>query len=93
MASRRYTYSRTINTVEGVEKFEAHEWDSFDEAKAAVERGINDRKLQIEAKYPRLAGAATIANSVPLNQTESIKSDTTSTYVKPSVLTPVTAEK
>lgn len=47
MASRRYTYARTIRGPEGSETFSAVEFDSFDEAIAAVEKGVHDRKLQI----------------------------------------------
>lgn len=50
--SRRYTYARTIPTVEGQETFTAAEWDSFDEAKTAVEKGIRDRKIELAQKYP-----------------------------------------
>lgn len=45
--SRRYTYARTIVGPEGSETFTGVEFDSFDEAVAAVEKGIHDRKLQI----------------------------------------------
>jgi hypothetical protein len=48
--SKRYTYSRSINTVEGVETFTADQFDSFDEALRAVERGISDRKHQLKEK-------------------------------------------
>lgn len=77
MASRRYTYSRTINTIEGTEKFEAHEWDSFDEARTAVEKGIRDRKIQLEEKYPnRVIGNANmgLTPSVPYVKPEVMKS-------------------
>lgn len=50
--ARRYTYSRTIRTIEGEEKFEAHEWDSFDEAQNAVELGIKYRQIQLKERYP-----------------------------------------
>lgn len=49
MASRRYTYARTIEGPEGAETFSAVEFDSFDEAISAVERGISDRRLQIKS--------------------------------------------
>jgi hypothetical protein len=45
--SRRYTYSRTINTPEGAETYTAEAFDSFDEAKTQVDKGIHDRKLQL----------------------------------------------
>lgn len=45
--SRRYTYARTIDGPEGPETFTAVEFDSFDEAITAAEKGIHDRKLQI----------------------------------------------
>ena len=47
--TRRYTYSRAIKTPAGLETFTAQEWDSFDEAKTAVDKGIRDRMLQVEA--------------------------------------------
>lgn len=48
--SRRYTYSRTIDTPEGKETFTAEQFDSFDEARAAVEKGVRDRRLQFPAQ-------------------------------------------
>lgn len=44
--AKKYTYSRAIETPEGVESFSAVEFDSFDEAIKAVDRGVSDRKLQ-----------------------------------------------
>lgn len=61
--SRRYTYSRSIRTEEGVETFTAEEFDSFDEAKNAVDRGINDRKLQIAAEKKAQSNAASSAST------------------------------
>jgi hypothetical protein len=49
---RKVTYSRTFNSLEGQEVFSAVEFDSFDEAKKIVDRGINDRKTELKAKYP-----------------------------------------
>lgn len=45
--SRRYTYSRTIDTIVGKETFSAVEFDSFDEGIKAVEKGIYERKLAL----------------------------------------------
>ncbi len=61
--SRRYTYSRQIRSSEGQETFTAEQFDSFDEAKKAVDKGVRDRMLEIEAtlpthkKYPTPASA------------------------------------
>lgn len=44
--SRRYTFSRTIETPDGKETFTAEQFDSFDEARNAVEKGVRDRRLQ-----------------------------------------------
>lgn len=46
--SRRYTYSQTIKTEVGFETFTATEFDSFDEAQRAVEKGVYNRKLELE---------------------------------------------
>lgn len=59
--SRRYTYSRTIKTVDGDETFSAVEFDSFDEAQRAVAKGISDRLLELKQKHgakdvPHLTG-------------------------------------
>lgn len=51
---RKYTYSREIETLEGKEVFTAVEFDSFDEAKKAVDKGIYDRELQIKEELPRV---------------------------------------
>jgi hypothetical protein len=48
--SRRYTYTRTIDTPQGKESFTAVEFDSFDEAIKAVDKGIYDRKLELGFK-------------------------------------------
>lgn len=45
--AKKYTYSRTIHTIHGMEMFSAVEFDSFDEAVKAVDKGIHDRKLEI----------------------------------------------
>jgi hypothetical protein len=49
---RKFTYSRTLNTPEGLETFSAVEHDSFLEGQRAVDAGIHDRKIQILNKYP-----------------------------------------
>lgn len=49
--SKRYTYSRAITTRDGVETFTADQFDSFDEAQTAVEKGIRDRRLQLKKTY------------------------------------------
>lgn len=48
--SKRYTYSRMIVTDEGSETFTAVEFDAFDEAVKIVDRGIYERKLELERK-------------------------------------------
>lgn len=48
--SKRYTYSREITTPSGKETFTADQFDSFDEAQKAVEKGIHDRRLQLTAQ-------------------------------------------
>lgn len=48
--AKRFTYSKTIHTFEGPETFTAVEFDSFDEAIKAVERGIYERRLEIGKK-------------------------------------------
>lgn len=45
--SKRYTYTRTISGPQGPEAFTADQFDSFDEAKRAVDKGIHDRMLEI----------------------------------------------
>lgn len=49
---RKYTYSRTLVTPEGIETFTADKFDSFDEGQVIVDKGIADRKLQILTLYP-----------------------------------------
>lgn len=59
--SRRYTYSRTINTPEGRETFTADQFDSFDEARNAVEKGVRDRRAQ----FPQIASlGATVSDAL-----------------------------
>lgn len=48
--SKRYTYSKTINVADGQETYSAVEFDSFDEAKKAVDKGIHDRMLELSPK-------------------------------------------
>lgn len=45
--SKRYTYSRAFHSNHGQEVFTAVEFDSFDEAIKAVDKGIYDRKLEL----------------------------------------------
>ena len=45
--AKKYTYSRQIATGAGLETFSAVEFDSFDEAIVAVDRGIKDRQAQV----------------------------------------------
>ncbi len=59
--TRRYTYSRTIDTPEGKETFTAQEWDSFDEARTAVEKGVHDRRLQFGVKTVKATDTGNIA--------------------------------
>lgn len=74
---RKVTYSRTLNSIEGQETFSAVEFDSFDEAKRLVDKGIHDRKLELATKYPnanlgsaKLAGPHTAAPSMPVGETQ-----------------------
>lgn len=48
---KKYTYSRALelDPTCGIETFQACEFDSWEECQAAVEKGIKDRRLQIEA--------------------------------------------
>lgn len=50
--AKKYTYSRQIATGAGLETFSAVEFDSFDEAIVAVDKGIKDRQLQVPARVP-----------------------------------------
>lgn len=50
--SKRFTYSRTVTTPglgrdREIETFTADGFDSFEEAKKAVDKGIYDRKLEM----------------------------------------------
>lgn len=49
----KYNYARTINTIDGEERFEAVECASFDEAQKYVEKGIYDRALQLKERMPK----------------------------------------
>lgn len=63
--ARKYTYSRTLNSVEGQEVFTAHEFDSFDEAQNAVEKGLHNRKIQLAQRYPgAVLGGSTTGTSL-----------------------------
>jgi len=62
--SKRYTYTRTIETEAGKENFAAVEFDSFDEAINAVDKGIRDRLLSFrtpDLPPPGAIGKAPIA--------------------------------
>lgn len=63
--SRRYTYSRTIDTPEGKETFTAEQFDSFDEARNAVEKGVHDRRLQFPRGIVSNNIALAPANEIP----------------------------
>lgn len=57
--AKKFTYSRMIVTDAGSETFTASEFDSFDEAQRVVEKGIHDRRLQLDAeKSTRRASTA-----------------------------------
>lgn len=45
--AKKYTYSRTIQTIHGHETFTASEFDAFDEAQQKVDKGIHDRRLEL----------------------------------------------
>ena len=51
--SKKFTFSRQIVTPEGVETFEACEFDSFDEAKKLVDKAVYERRLEIGPSAPR----------------------------------------
>ena len=59
--SKKYTYSREVKTTKGVERFTAVEFDSFDEAIKAVDKGIYDREISL---------AALIKTSIPAMQSQ-----------------------
>lgn len=46
--SKKYTYSRGVSLGLGIETFTAVEFDSFDEAIKAVDKGVADRKNEVE---------------------------------------------
>ncbi len=48
----KFTYSREIFGPEGREVFTVEQANAFDEAQKLVEKGIADRRLALEAKYP-----------------------------------------
>lgn len=52
---KRYTYSRTVKTSEGNETFTADQFDSFDEAINAVNKGIYERELFLAEKQKTAA--------------------------------------
>ena len=52
--SRKYTISRTIKTPYGDETFTAVEFESFDEARVALEKGVYDRKLQLDQESKKV---------------------------------------
>lgn len=41
-----------MTSIEGTEVFTAQEFDSFDEAKIAVDKGIRDRKIELAQLHP-----------------------------------------
>ena len=46
----KFNYARSLETPYGTETFTAIECSSYDEAIKLVEKGIYDRKLQLEAE-------------------------------------------
>lgn len=77
---KRYTYSRSIKTPEGNETFTADQFDSFDEAISAVNKGIYERELFLAEK----AKKATVAN-LPVENEDS-KKDPAETVQVPGTL-------
>lgn len=55
--AKKYTYSRQIVTPDGVETFQADQFDSFDEAKKSVDKAIYERRLEIRPQG-LMSGAA-----------------------------------
>lgn len=54
---RKFTYSRT----RGPETFSAVEFDSFDEAKRAVDKAIHERELEDRPEKPKASGTGSPA--------------------------------
>lgn len=49
--ANKYSYSRTIRTSDGEETFSVTEMASFDEAKREVDKGIRDRRLELQREF------------------------------------------
>lgn len=55
--SKKFTFSKGVLTPSGEETFTAVEFDSFDEAIKAVEKGLHNRELELTPKVnPLLRG-------------------------------------
>lgn len=65
--AKKFTYSRTLSSFEGIETFEAVEFDSFDEARKVVDKAIHERKIELKSSAPQGLGAlqAGVAPSSP----------------------------
>jgi hypothetical protein len=50
--SKRYTFAKEISTPDGKETFSAVEFDSFDEARKAVDKAVYERKLELNPGKP-----------------------------------------
>lgn len=59
---RKFTFSKTTSWGE---TFTAVEFDSFDEAIKAVEKGVSDRALDVGPKAAGLLGAAPTQSMLP----------------------------
>jgi hypothetical protein len=75
--SRKYNYSRTVQTQYGSEKFSATECDSFDEALNMVEKGIRDRLLQIEEIIKAKIGDTEVSDQFEVAEPETVSEEPT----------------
>lgn len=62
----KYTYSRTLETREAIETFTAVECASFDEAIKLVDKGIHDRKLELQNKEPKQSTVTGSGSAMPI---------------------------
>lgn len=59
---RKYSFSRTITVDGNKETFTAVEWDAFDEAMKAVDKGIYNRMLELKSAKKSTAKSKTTPN-------------------------------
>lgn len=78
--SRRFTFSKTVslsNKENSQETFTAVEFDSFDEAIKAVEKGIYERSIEIKAQEA-LVATPPISNDSTSSPVVDVNSSSTS---------------